>query len=323
MKRLNTSTNTDVVWEEARIRETAARQHGLIDRLGALQLGATDHEISMQIGRGRLQVLHSGVYYLNCTQATWKTDVLAAVLAAGPAAVASHRCAARLWKLDAVYGQVIEVTVPYLESPEPDGAIVHRTRRRNPSTVGDGIPITTPEKTLLDIAPLVPRRTLWKAARSAILQQVATVDSMDSAVAAYGGRGVSGTKRMREIVRLVADDESGSPAEIDLQAMVEGAPIPPPVQQLQIRRPDGTNAYPDFAWPDRLRIVEVDGFGAHGTPEQLEEDLRRQNDLMDLGWDIRRFTPARIREEPAVVEAELVRFVNRPFREDLSRARRD
>ena len=95
------------------------------------------------------------------------------------------------------------------------------------------------------------------------------------------------------------------------------APVPKPIQQLRVHRPDGGNAYPDFAWPDRMRIVEVDGFGAHGTPEQLQHDLRRQNQLMELGWEIRRFTANDIRERPLEVRDEIIRFVNKPFRADL------
>lgn len=275
------------MWHEGRLRQAAARQHGLIGRDQARSLGATDHEISRHIESGRLEVVHPGVYYLNCTPATWKTEVLAAAIAAGPDALASHRCAAVLWGMDSIYGRMIEVTVPYSESPVPKGAILHRTRRHNPRFELDSIPISPPEKTLLDMAGTLPERTLWKAARSAVKKGISSVEKMDVTVGVYGGRGVGGTKRMRRVIRLVADDESGSVAEIDLAWIVMNAPVPEPIQQLRIRLPNGNNAYPDFSWPDRMRIVEVDGFGAHGAPEQMKHDLQRQNQLLDLGWEIR------------------------------------
>jgi very-short-patch-repair endonuclease len=59
-----------------------------------------------------------------------------------------------------------------------------------------------------------------------------------------------------------------------------------------------------------MKIIEVDGFGAHGTPEQLQSDLRRQNALLELGWQIRRFTATEIRDEPDRVRHEIVRFIN-------------
>jgi very-short-patch-repair endonuclease len=127
-----------------------------------------------------------------------------------------------------------------------------------------------------------------------------------------GGRGVKGTKRYRAAIDAVAYDESGSVAEIDLKAIVEMAPIPDPVQQLRVRTPTG-NVYPDFAWPDRGRIVEVDGFETHRDSVSFQRDLERQNQLMDLGWEIRRFTASDVRRESERVMADLIRFVNRPF----------
>jgi hypothetical protein len=214
-----------------------------------------------------------------------------------------------------VWGRLIEVTVPYRESPEPAGVVVHRTRRRNPSVVHKSIDVTVCEKTILDLASLLPERVVMKAARSAVRQGMTTPEMLDAAVGAYGGRGVKGTRIARRVIRFVAQDLSGSVSEIDLREIVWEAPVPTPTQQLRIRLPDGGSAYPDFAWSDRKRIVEVDGFVAHGTPDQLQADLRRQNQLMELGWEIRRFTSTEVRDQPQRVKAEIVRFINRPFRE--------
>lgn len=300
------------MWDERSIQELASIQHGLVRRADLMALAVTDREIARRASEGRLSPHHPGVYYLDSVVATWKTAVLGSVLAAGPDALASHRCAAILWEFDAIYGRTIEVTVPYAESPEPDGVLVHRTRRPNPSAIVDSIPATSPERTLFDLAAILPARTLEKAARSAIHAGLTTCEKLDLEVAISGGRGVTGTKKLRAVVADLVDDRSGSVAEIDLKHIVRDAPIPMPVQQLQVRLPDGQNAYPDFSWPDRMRIVEVDGFGAHGTPEQLQNDLRRQNALMELGWDIRRFTATEIRTDSRRVRDEIVKFVNRP-----------
>jgi hypothetical protein len=301
------------MWRERELRELASTQYGLLHREQLLAHGISDYEIGGRVSTGRIETIHPGVYYLNCTPATWKTEVLAATFASGADALASHRTAAILYGFDAIYGRVIEVTVPYVESPEPDGAIVHRTRRINPGSTLEGIPIVPPEKALLDIASQVPLRTLEKAMRSAVFNGTTSCDKISQAISQFGGRGVHGTKKCRSAVRLVADDQSGSVAEIDLRHIVDEAAVPKAIQQLRVRLPDGSNAYPDFAWPDRMRIVEVDGFGAHGAPQQLQADLRRQNYLMELGWELRRFTATEIREEPERVRAEITRFILKPF----------
>jgi very-short-patch-repair endonuclease len=118
------------------------------------------------------------------------------------------------------------------------------------------------------------------------------------------------------VIAFVVDDLSGSVAEIDLKHIVLDAPVPRPIQQLKVKLPSGDNAYLDLAWPDRMRLVEADGFEAHGRPETLQHDLWRQNQLMELGWEIRRFTATEIRDEPLRVRADIVRFVNKPFRAD-------
>lgn len=294
------------------VQNAAGAQHGLMTRVDLIGFGVTDREISGRIETGRLEVLYPGVYYFDSISARWKTAVLAAVMASGPDAVASHRCAAVLWNLDAIYGRMIEVTVPYTESPEPERVIVHRTRRINPMSQVDSIPVTTIERTLFDLAPMLPERTLEKAARSAVHQHLTTPDQLDLSVAEFGGRGVAGTRKMRSVVGAVHTDQSGSVAEIDLKYVVFDAPIPEPVQQLRIKMPDRTNAYPDFAWPDRKRLVEVDGFGSHGSPEELQHDLRRQNALMELGWEIRRFTASEVRLEPRRIRDEVTLFINKP-----------
>ncbi len=208
------------MWVEGPIRDVAGRQYGLVHRQQLLALDVSTHEIARRLGNGRLEQLHPGVYYLDAVAATWKTAVLAGVMAAGPDAIASHRTAAVLWDLDAIYGRMIEVTVPFNDQPEPENVILHRTRRANPVTNLDGIPVTPLPKNLLDIAPFVPERTLLKAARSGVRKELTTVEEMDEAVGLYGGRGVSGTRKYRRVIRAVTDDLSGSVSEIDLKNIV-------------------------------------------------------------------------------------------------------
>lgn len=268
--------------------------------------------IRRRVLSGRWAQPRPGVFYLNVTQPTWKTDVLCAVFASGPDAVVSHRTAAILHGMEGIYGRMIDVTVPYDERPEPDGVILHRTRRPIDGALVEGIPISNPARTILDLSSLVGDRVLERVAASALRKRITSVAAIDAMVGLRGGRGVSGTKRTRRVLRLVADDVSGSTAEVDLGQLIRDAPVPSPVPQFKIPLPSGENAYPDFAWPDRMRIAEVDGLEAHSTAEQLTHDLQRQNQLLDLGWDIRRWPGTTVRRDPQRVIEELTRFVNAP-----------
>ncbi len=300
------------VWEEEVVR-FAREHHGLVDRDEAIRLGGSAHVVRHRLRTGRWAELHPGVYYLNVTPVTRRTVVLAAQMAAGPEAVVSHRTAAQLHELEGVYGQTIDITVPYEESPEPEGVILHRTRRPLDAVVVDSIRTTTVERTSLDLAVMLGDRGLERVVASGVRKGLTTVEALDAHVGLRGGRGVGGTRRLRRVLRVVDGDKSGSVAEIDLGQLIRTAPVPTPVQQLRILLPDGANSYPDFSWPDRMRIVEVDGFEAHSTPEQLAHDLHRQNQLLELGWEIRRFPASKVRLQPEEVIAELTRFVMAPF----------
>lgn len=300
------------MWEES-VARFAREHHGLVDRDTALRLGALPHLVRHRLETGRWAEMHPGAYYLNVTPATWQTEILAAVMAAGPEAVVSHRTAALLHGLEGIYGRPIDIVVPYRESPEPVGVIMHRSRRPLDVVRVDSIRVTTVERTILDLAAMLRDRVLERVVASALRKKLTTVERLDAHIGLRGGRGVGGTRRLRRVLRVVAGDRSGSYAEVDLGQLIRLSPVPSPIQQLQIHLPNGDNAYPDFAWPDRMRIVEVDGLEAHATPEQLESDLHRQNQLLELGWELRRFPARTVRRQSQRVIEEVTRFVMAPF----------
>jgi hypothetical protein len=298
------------MWGEQVIRAFARNRHGVVSRGNLFALGVTAQEIRTRQSTGRLDELHPGVYYLDCTPLTWRTRLLSAVTAAGSHAAASHRSAGVLWGLDGVFGRMIELTVPFSKEPDPEGTLVHRTRRPVPRTEIDSVPVATVERTILDLAGILPQPVLEKAVTSAIRNGHTKLELVDQTIARYGGRGVTGTRKLRRVLTIVEGDESGSPSEVDVAGLIRDAPIPAPVQQLRIPIADIPDAYPDFGWPDRMKIVEVDGFGSHSTPEQMSRDRQRQNALMSLGWDIRRFSAQDVRRDPHKVIAEIIDFVN-------------
>ena len=77
-----------------------AAQHGVIHRRQALAAGHTAKAIEIRLRRAEWTPVHQGVYRLAGALATWHQRVMAACLAAGPRAVASHRAAGALWGFD-------------------------------------------------------------------------------------------------------------------------------------------------------------------------------------------------------------------------------
>ncbi len=295
------------------VRDSASQTSGLLDRATALALGLNDTMIRAALTAGAWTAPHPGVYQINVTPMNWKDRCMAAVLAAGPGAAVSHRSAMRFWGLDGIKTSAVEVTVHHGNGPIPDGVTVHRTRRPIPMSSIDSVPVTTVERTILDVSWMLPRRIVETAMFSAIYKELTTFDMLWEGLIRHGGRGVAGTRKFRSILTEIdLTNLPQSPAEVDMKNLIDQARVPRPSMQHEIRRPGGIKAFADFAWPRRTKIVEVDSMLAHSTPDQLDHDLDRQNDLLALGWEIRRFTARRIRDDPSGVIDELELFVGPP-----------
>jgi predicted transcriptional regulator of viral defense system len=145
-----------------RIAGLAAKQHGTVTREQLLTLGVSGPAISGWVREGRLHRVHRGVYAVGHPRLTSKGRFLAAVFACGPGAVLSHESAAVLWGIRQPRGPRIDVTVPTPGGRSRRGVlIVHRARLESDEVaVKDGITVTNPARTVLDLADVLRRRPL-------------------------------------------------------------------------------------------------------------------------------------------------------------------
>ena len=121
-----------------------------------------------RVAAGRLHRLHRGVYAVGHTVLSRNGAYLAAVLACGPHAVLSHRSAAALWGLRPSDAPRIDVTVPHTSGFRTTRTIVvHRPLRTPDPMTHAGVPVTTPGRTLADLALALPRRQLENAVEAA------------------------------------------------------------------------------------------------------------------------------------------------------------
>jgi very-short-patch-repair endonuclease len=292
-----------------RVFGVASDQRYLVTRDEVLEIGGSDELLESRLGAGVWLKVHPGVYQVDRRPLDWESKLLAAVLAAGPEARASHRAALLLWGLDGIGSAPLEVTMPFGNLAFPSGAVVHRSRRATPRNECRGIPVSGPERALLECSSLVPPIIVGKALDSAIRHSITTIERLWLVLASEGGRGVKGTRRLRSVLRQRDHDtatDSGSEFEL-LHHMQQGL-LPRPELGFELY-PDGNRRIPDFIWPDRGKAVEVDGIDAHSSADRLDDDLRRQNQLMDLGLEIRRFSARQIRRDPKGVVEEIRRFL--------------
>jgi hypothetical protein len=137
----------------------AARQHGVVSWQQLVEEGVDRHAIQRRLEDGTLYRVHRGVYAVGHPGRSTHADYMAAVLACGDGAALSHRAAAHLQRLLRGSPPRPEVTVPSTAGRSRKGIVIHRVRSlpaKDTKTVY-GIRVTNVPRTLLDLAPLLPR----------------------------------------------------------------------------------------------------------------------------------------------------------------------
>ncbi|MGI8685288.1 MAG: type IV toxin-antitoxin system AbiEi family antitoxin domain-containing protein [Acidimicrobiales bacterium] len=285
----------------------AGTQRGLVRRRQLLDHGISAATISRWLASGRLVMVQPGVYRLAGAPVTWEQRLLAGVLTAGNGAVASHRSAARLW--DVLDTDVLEITVPADRRVRVAGVTVHRSGDVSGARVvpRHGIPTTTPLRLFVDLGAVVPAGVLEDALDRALGRQLVSVEGVMAALSAVGRHGRTGAGVLRRLLdeRALGTDRPDSLLEPRMARLLRSHGLPDAAFQHELRRGGRFVARVDFAYPELRLAIEVDGFEKHSSPRALQDDLRRQNALVSLGWTVLRFTWADVVRRPARVAAEI------------------
>jgi hypothetical protein len=272
------------------VTDLARRQHGLVTHAQARARGLSQRSLSRRVASGRLQRLLPGVFVVAGAPETWEQRVLAAVLAAGPGALASHTTAAALWSMpDLDRLPCVEVTVPHPRLPRVAGAQVHRSLLLGEADRAeiDHIAVTSIPRTLIDLTATFGLGWIARAMDDALRRNRMTVPQIHECSERLGGA----PGRRPSVVRLLVAERTGTAAltESGLERVVLGllldAGLPAPVAQHRVNV-DGRRYRLDFAWPDQLVALEVDGFGPHSGYAAFHDDRRRDLALQRSGWRV-------------------------------------
>ena len=258
-----------------------AAQHGVIGRRQALELGFSDTRIRRRVGSGAWIALRPGVYSPAVVADSWRRRLMGACVAGGPGAVASHRAAGELWGLDACR-EVTEITLAGTGKRTMRGVTVHRARSLPTVDRGEreGIPVTRPGRTLIDLAAVLGAQELEAAADSAFRQRLVTPGYPARRLDGLGGNGRGGVAGLRE---LVADRVHCRPAdsrrENDVLRLLVAAGLPRPVRQFPF---EGMRF--DLAYPALGIDIEFDSFRHHYGRRSWRHDRSRHNRATAAGW---------------------------------------
>ena len=297
----------------ALVAELARTQHGLVT-LGQLhELGVSDDTVQRWLAVGRLEAVQAGVYRLAGSPRTWEQAMLAAVLAGGSGAVASHRAAGHLWALVVGSPPSPEITVARARRPRLVSAVVHQSRDLSLSEHSRrrGIPVTNPLRTLVDLGAVLPSPAVEDALDRALVARLVTVAAVEATVDTLARRGRRGVGVVRAILdeRALGAERPDGLLEPRMARLLRAEGLPPARFQHDVYDGHRFVARVDFAYPEQRLAIEVDGWEAHGTAAALQSDLARQNALAALGWTVLRFTWVDVVRHPDVVAATVRRLL--------------
>ena len=259
---------------EARVAALAGARWGVVSLDDLRACGAREGAIRRWVRLGRLHRIHRGVYAVGHRAIPRRGEFLAAILACGARAVLSHFSAAELWRLATWPDRYPEVLLTGTAPRAHAGILVHRTRSLAPVEIRlrDGMPVTSPARTLIDLAGALDHRRLRRLVREAQALRLVTAAELASAVAAHRRR--RGVGSLRRILATGPAPTRSVLEDVLLDLLLDAGIARPDVNRSLLV--GGRRVVPDFRWPAARLIVEADGAAWHENPTARADDVERQ-----------------------------------------------
>ena len=244
--------------------------------------------ISRRVASGRWEEVANNVFRIAGVAPSWSQSLMVACLAWGPGSAISHLAGAVMWHVPPFETGDAELTVPRARSRAGPG-IVHRNRLDPVDMTAIGpIPVTTPARTLIDVASVSSRDATEEALDDALRRGLVTLPRMRRRLTGIGG---NGGRRGVALMRSLLDARQGdgvpeSVLETKVLRVIKRAGLPRPALQHRIRAGNRPVAIVDFAYPKQRLAIEADGYRWHSGRARWQSDLTRRNRITALGWHV-------------------------------------
>jgi hypothetical protein len=259
-----------------------------------IRLGMTRRGIESRLSSGVLVAVEEGVFaFAPLLEHDERGRWMGATLTC-PCSFLSHVSAATAWGFWGLPRDFEIVTRPGTGGPRRHGDILafRSTTLAGETTELDGIPITTPERTLLELARHVSARALARALREAIRLNRTSLTALGDHLGRARGR--RGAARLGAAIARYAGlplERARSGAEVRAIEILRDAGRPLPSHNARVA---GEEA--DLSWASHRLIVEIDGAPFH---RDTGEDRRKSDAWRAAGWAVRRLPSDDVYENPA------------------------
>ena len=272
----------------------ARRQHGAVARWQLLAAGVTRNRIATRLRTGRLTEIHRGVYLVGAVPGP-HTHEAAALLACGPGSTLSHRSAAALWRLlpHPAAAPVWITTPPERNATRPRIKVIRAHLDPSDLRRREGMPLTSPPRTLLDLASLLDESDLEHVVAEAHYRKLASDAELRDQLARNPG--ARGTATLGAVIDLPGGPQrTRSPAERELLRLLRRGAITGFETNAKI-----IGYEVDFLWREAGLVVEVDGWSGHSGRIAFERDRLKAARLSAAGLRVVPITGRQVRREPA------------------------
>jgi hypothetical protein len=289
----------------------AHRQHGVVSRAQLGSLGVDAGAVKWRVAHGRLHRVHRGVYAVGHARLTLRGRQWAALLACGgpDRAALSHRTAAAVWDLLASPAGRFDVTT-FHSAKSTDTIRVHRSRTvHHDRVIHDGLSVTSPARTLIDLADQLTPHRLARACHRAEVLRLLDARQIAARLDELPGRR---TRQLRAALATLdhADpDVTRSELEERFLALIGTFGLPRPRVNATV-----VGHEVDFLWPAQRLVVETDGGATHARPSAFERDRRRDAELTIAGYRVQRFSWRQVTSQPHRVAETLRALLERDGR---------
>jgi hypothetical protein len=289
---------------DVEVARRAARQWGVLSTQELRECGLPKTAVSVRVRRGHLHRLYRGVFAVGHNNPPLEGRFLAAVKACGPGALLSHFAAAAHLGFVRWDHRHPEVTVVGTSARRHPAIRVHRAALLDPVdiTAHRGIPITSPARTLVDLASVMDQRRLRRAVRQAQSLKLVELLQLVDVLGRLGPR-----RGVTKLATILASGPAPTRSELEdlvLDLVLAGGLAHPDVNVPLVL--DGREVVPDFRWPEQRLIVEADGAAWHDNKLSKEYDAERQALLEAHGERIVRVTWGQAISHPRQTLARIV-----------------
>ena len=279
----------------------ASANHGLITRDAAARAGISKATWFRWHATGRLDGLHPGVARLPGSPETREQRIAAAVLAAQPGAMASHRSAAYLWGVPRPDDDPLDVMlVSRTRGLALDGVILHRPRddKDLSPVLRSRIRTSNILRFLCDLGAVDPVG-VRAAALHVVTSGIASPRALRTAIDVHTRRGRHGVPAFREALgEFVLDNK---PVDSVLETKMNEVALTYGLPAMKFHA-IVCGYEVDFLIIDTAIVLECDGWDSHGRNRvQFERDRERDATLTAAGYIVIRFTWRRLTRDPAWV----------------------